>query len=101
MSDTDFQADPVREGLEILFEKILGGTVATAAVAEQQQRVGLWPGQVPFGSPPLKDAVAGKCTGVVAAAEIDVAPVAFEVMEAVRNDVAVRKRRIIVIENAN
>ena len=101
MSDTDFQANPVCEGLEILFEKVLGGTVAAAAVAKQQQRVGLWPGQVSFGSPPLKDAVAGKCTGVVAAAEIDVAAVAFEVIQTVGNDVAVREGRIIVIENAN
>src|SRR5271168_2359731 len=55
---------------------------------------------MPFGSPPLENAVAGKFAGVVAAAEIDVASVAFEIEQPVRNDAAVGERRKIVIENA-
>ena len=56
---------------------------------------------MPLGAPPLENAVAGKLAGVVAAAEVDVAAVAFEIEQAVRDDMAVGKRWIVMIENAD
>ena len=54
-----------------------------------------------LGRPPLKDAVAGKLAGVAADAEVDVTTIAFEIVQAVRDHIAVRERREIVIEDAN
>src|SRR6266542_4155080 len=51
--------------------------------------------------PPLKDAVAGKCAGVAADAEVDVTAIAFEIVQAVRDHIAVCERREIVIEDAD
>src|SRR5438067_2367930 len=97
----NFQPQPMGETLETLLEHKLRGAIAAAAIAEQQQRVRPGIRRVACGGPPLTNAVAGKLAGVVADAEVDVAAVAFEVIQAVRNDVAAGERREIVIEDTD
>ncbi len=53
-----------------------------------------------FDGPPVEKAVTGERAGVVAQAEVDVTAVALEIVEAVRNDVAVGERGEIVVKNA-
>src|SRR5215469_16432553 len=89
VSNSNFQAHVVGQRLQVLFEDQLRGAVATAAIAKQQQRPRIWMCLLSLGSPPLPDAIAGKFARVVAAAEIDVAAVALEIVQAVRDDVAV------------
>lgn len=95
-----FKTRPVREALEILLEQILRGTIAAATVAEQEQGLRFGIHCLPFGDPPLEDAVASELAGVAANAEIDVAAVAFEIVQPVGNDNAAGERREIVIEDA-
>src|SRR6266446_4416145 len=88
MGHANLQAHAVAEALEVLLEQVLGSAVAAAAIAKQQQGFGLGPGGVSLGGPPLENAVTGKFAGVIADAEVDVAPIAFEIVQSVRDDMA-------------
>lgn len=87
------------EILQRFLEHVTGGTVAAAAIAQQQQRLRLRILELTNVQPPLPDAVAGKFTGVMAGAEVEIAGVAFEVVQAIGDDDAGAETGEIVIPN--
>jgi len=90
VSHMDFEADAVGEAFQVILEHITIGSVAAAAVAQQKHasRVGISGPAMHF--PPEAETVAGELTGVVAEFQIQVAQIAFDVVEAVRIDHADR-----------
>lgn len=70
----------------VLFEEVLGGGVAAPAVTEQQNRGGMGIAPLADALPVPAQAVASELAGVVTEAEVEVAPVAGKIVEAVGND---------------
>ena len=99
VSHADFQADAVGETFQVILEHVPVGRVASAAVTQQKHvpRVGISGPAMHF--PPQAKTVAGEPTGVVAESEIQVAQVAFDVVEAVRIDHTERGTGKIVVQS--
>ena len=83
----------------MILEHVTIGSVAAAAVAQQKHasRVGISGPAMHF--PPEAETVAGEPTGVVAESQIQVAQIAFDVVEAVRIDHAERGAGKIVVQS--
>ena len=99
VSHTDFQADAVGKTFQVILEHVPVGSVAAAAVTQQKHvpRVGISGPAMHF--PPEAETVAGEPTGVVAESQIQVAQIAFDVVEAVRIDHAERGTGKILIQS--
>ena len=85
MSDPKFQTEPIRETLQIVFEQILVGTVAAAAIAQQAHGSGGGIQALSVLSPPPFQTVAGELTGIVTATQVDITGVSAQVVQTVRN----------------
>jgi hypothetical protein len=99
VSHTDFQADAVGKAFQVILEHVPIGSVAAAAVAQQEHAscVGISGPAMDF--PPEAETVAGEPTGVVAESQIRVARIALDVVEAVRIDHAERGAGEIVVQS--
>jgi len=53
MGDADFDPDFIGQPLKVLFKKVVPGTVASAAITQQQNGEGLWVVLLPVGVPPV------------------------------------------------
>src|ERR1022692_671686 len=99
VSHANRDSHAVHQRLQVFFEQVLRSAVAAAAVALQQKfprpRIRL----ATLGSPPLKDAVAGKRAGVVTGAEIEVSSIPLEVVNAVRNHGAFGKGEKVMVKD--
>lgn len=74
--DALLQPQLIRRPLQVFFEQVLGGVIASAAVAQDQQAFGLGVGRAAMLIPPQRDAVATEFAGVVAGIQIDVSVLA-------------------------
>jgi hypothetical protein len=99
VSHTDFQTDTIGKTFQVILEHVPVGSVAAAAVAQQKHvpRVGISGTAMHF--PPEAETVAGEPTGVVAESQIQVATIAFDVVEAVRIDHAERSAGKVVVQS--
>ena len=99
VSHTDFQADAAGKAFQVILKHVPIGSVAAAAVAQQKHalRVGISGPAMHF--PPEAETVAGEPTGVVAESQIQVAQIAFDVVEAVWIDHAERGAGKIVVQS--
>jgi len=83
MGHANLDAHPVRQLLEVFLEEIDGRAVAPAAIAQNQQFLGLGVVGLAFLVPPRRDAVTGQFAGVVAGIEVDEALVLPHIVETV------------------
>lgn len=94
----DLDSQIVHQILQVLFEKILRGGIASAGIAQQKHgrgvRVTLFADAVPV---PAKT-VAGELAGIVIEPDVDVATVADLIIDAVGNDDAGGPTREVVVE---
>jgi hypothetical protein len=73
MGDPDFNAQFISQLLQVFFEDIMTGTVAPTTIAERQNCSRIQIEQATMLKPPRAKAIAGKLTGVLACADVDVA----------------------------
>ena len=99
MGHAEFQANAVGQVFQVVLEDITIAGVAAASVAEKQHSTCVGKGKLAVRLPPIRDAVAGEPTGIVAEAQVQVAEVSFEVVEAVRIDHAHSSAGEIVVES--
>ena len=92
-------ADRVHEVLQVFFEQMMPAVVAAATIAQQQDRRRARVGTKPVPSPPQLETVARELARVVAEAERDVADIALQIVQAVRNDFALGEAGKVVVEN--
>ena len=86
MGDADFDADFIGQGLEILFEKVVPGTVASTAITQHQNGGSLRVVPLPVGIPPVAKAVTGEFAGIMAGSQVQVADIALHIVEPMRDD---------------
>ena len=86
VGDADFQADAVCQFFQGVFEDIPVGRVAAAAVAQQQDRAGLWIMDTPVMLPGKGHAITSEIAGVVANAEVNVPVISLDIVDAMRVD---------------
>ena len=86
VGNADFQPEAVGHTFQVILEHVAIGGVAAAAIAEQQHAFRLGKSGIAMPFPPHAEAVACESTGVVAETQIQVAQVAFDVVETVRID---------------
>jgi hypothetical protein len=96
--DADLDADAVRQSLQILFEQILRRAVAASAVAFDHEAFGLRMGRAALLFPPQSDAVAAQLGGVVRRVEMDPGPVPRDVIDAVRDQLALACAGEVMVE---
>src|SRR3954454_23245248 len=98
VSHTDFQADPVGKTLQMILENVAIGSVTAATVAQQEHasREGISGPAMHF--PPEAEAVASEPTGVMTESQIQMAPIALDVVEAVRVNHAQSRAGEIVVQ---
>lgn len=99
MRHADFQADAMGKMFQMILEHVPTGSVAAAAIAQQEHasRLGICRLAMPL--PPDAEAVARKSTGVVAESQVQVSQVAFDVVETMRIDHAEGGAGKIVIQS--
>ncbi len=83
---SDFDSQFVDEVLQVLFEKILCRRIASATVAQQEDGLGVRVASLADTVPVPAEAVACELARVVAQADVDMAAIAKEVVDAVRNN---------------
>ena len=66
MSDADFNANLISEGLEVLFEDVMPRTITAPAITENQDRSSVGIMVFTVGVPPVAKAIASEFTGVMA-----------------------------------
>ena len=95
---TDFQADAVGKPFQMILEHVTIGSVASAAVAQQEHasRLGISGLTIPL--PPEAETVTGEPTRVVAESQIQMALIAFDVVETMRIDHTQRGAGKIVVQ---
>lgn len=98
MSHTDFYADRIHDGLQVVFENILRRRVASATIEKHQDRIGMRITPLSDAIPIPFDTVAGKLGGVVRETNVDVAPIAKRIKDAVRNDHAIGPTGEVMVE---
>src|SRR5580692_8163727 len=98
MSDSQLDAQPVGQALQVFLEQVLRGAVAAAAIAENQQAFGLGPGGAAVFIPPQSDAVAAQFAGVVGGVEVNRSVVVGGIVDAVRDQLAFSRAEKIVVE---
>ena len=86
VSHSDFNSQVVDELLQVLFEKILCRRIASATIAQQENGPSVRVASVADTLPVPVEAVAGEFARVVAQADVDMAAIAKEVVDAVRNN---------------
>ena len=86
VGDANFETQFIGKFLEVFFEDEVMAAIAAAAIAEAQQGRGVGIGVAPMLEPPGANAGAGELTGVLAAAEMQIAQVALQIINAMRND---------------
>ena len=63
--DPDFDAQGLRQLLQVLFEEISAGAVTPASITPHQSRIGSGIRGLPIVLPPVQEAVTGKGTGIM------------------------------------
>lgn len=76
----------VRQLFEMIFENVAIGSVAPAAIEQEQHSARVGMGQATMRFPPIGDAVASESAGIVAQTQIQVPKVSLEVVKSVRKD---------------
>ena len=98
MGHANRQADRIAQAFQVVFENVLAGRIAAAAVAGQQNRsriaITLLADPIPV--PPKT--VTGELGGVAREADVDVPQVEFAVEDAVRNDNAIGPRWEVMVK---
>lgn len=97
--DTDFQSDPVGQGLQVLLEERRLRGVAATAITQDQQLVRMGIRTAALGFPPMGQAITGKFGGVAARAKIDMGFIAVNIVDAMRNHFALCIAGKIMIEH--
>ena len=97
----DLNANVVDQGLQVLFEQVLIGSVASTAVAQQQDRTGVWIAAFADPIPVPAKTVTGEQAGVVAEANVDVTAVSEQIVDAVRDHQARGPTGEVVVEHLN
>ena len=83
VSNAYFNPDFIGQRLQVLLEQVVTGTVATAAIAQDKNGGGVGVKLAAVGIPPVAKAITGEFTGVMAVAQVDVAHIELQVIEAV------------------
>ena len=96
--NADLDADFISQGLQVLLEDIVAGTIAAAAVAEDENGGGLRIKVTTIGVPPMAETIASKLGGVMASTYVHVADVADDIVQPVRDNDALGKAGEIVIQ---
>lgn len=94
----EFQAQMDRQLFEMILENVAIGSVAPAAIEQEQHSARVGIGRATIRFPPIGDAVASESAGVVAQTQIQVPEVSLEVVESVRKDHPERGTGKIVVE---
>lgn len=76
---SDLNADVVDQGLQVLFEQVLIGSVASTTVTQEQNRSGVWIAAFADAIPVPAKAVAGKQAGIVTESDVDVTAVSEQI----------------------
>ena len=90
----------VHQFLQVVFEEVLIGGVAATAVAQQQDRGRGGIAALADAVPVPAQAVAGELAGVVTEADVDVATIAGQIVDAVRDDQTRGPTGEVVVERA-
>src|SRR5210317_1758287 len=98
MCDSHFDANFVDQGLEILLEDMCCSSVATPAVAQPQDRAGIGVAAFANAVPIPAKTVTGKPACIVTQADGDMAAIANQVIDPVRDDDSISPTRKIMIE---
>ncbi len=85
VSNANFDPDFIGQCLQVLLEDVVAGTVTPAAIAKHENRSGVGIVVVAVCVPPMAKAIASEFTGIMTAAELDVADIETQVVETVRN----------------
>ena len=97
MSHPQFQAKPIRQAFQMIFEDVAIAGVTAATIAQQQHSPSVGVSEAAMGFPPIGDALASEATGVVAEAQIQVSEVSLDVVEAMRiNDSVCGTGKIVI-----
>ena len=98
MGHANRQSDRVAQTLQVVFENVLAGRIAAAAVAGQQNRSGIAVALLADPIPVPAKTVTGELGRVAREANVDVPQVEFSIEDAVRNDNAVGPGREVMVK---
>lgn len=93
-------AKAVGQRLQIRLEQVRSHTVAAAPIAQQHDLLGLRIQQLTMVLPPQLQAIAGKGTGVVAGAQVEITAIQPHIIKAVRDDYPLGITRKVVVVDA-
>src|SRR5512145_2210915 len=80
-----------------MLKDMVARAVASPAITQHQDRCCLGIVTTAIVIPPVAEAVTGKCTGIMARSQLNVADIASQIIEAVWNDDAFRKAPKVMI----
>ena len=86
VGNANFNPNFIGQRLQVLLEQVVTGTVATAAIAQDQNGGGVGVEFATVGIPPVAKAITSELTGVMAGTQLDVAHIELQVVEAVGDD---------------
>src|SRR3990172_5157440 len=92
------QPQAIRQPLEVFLEQVLLGAVAPATIAQDQQAFGLGVGRAAMLLPPQRHAVAAQFARVVAGVQVDVRVLVRQVINAVRDELALARTAEVMVE---
>ena len=98
VSYPDFDADGIYHRLQIVFENVLARRVASAAIHQQQNRIGV---RITLSTNPVPiplQTVTGELGGVTRQTNVDMAAVANQIKDAMRNDHTIGPTGKIMVE---
>jgi hypothetical protein len=98
MRHPDGNSQLVDETLEVFLEQVLATTVTATAVAQQQDRRGLWVKALTIALPKQTETITGKLGRVATAPQMKPPMIEAQVVDAVRNDDALGQRGKVVIK---
>ncbi len=86
VGNANFDPNFIGQRLQVLLEQVVTGTVAAAAITQDQNGGGVGIKLATIGVPPMAKAITREFTGVMTVAQLDVAHIELQVVEAVWDD---------------
>ncbi len=98
MGNSDFDADRIAQLLQVMFENVFSGRVASATIADNQYRCCVWVTLLANPVPVPAEAVAGKFSRIVSKPDVDMPPVGDAIVNPMWNDNATCPLRVIMVK---